>query len=131
MVPDPPPQPRRFPSALDTGKLLAVGYDGDAGFFHRRLIQRRDSTAAIFNTDGETRDSSNGLFWILTPDGDVYSGLFLVPPLTGLVWLSERNVLILTTMRRLNALHLDEVLASRKLWLSETTWLSRCWTPGS
>ena len=53
------------------GKLLAVEYDVDEGFFQQRLILRTASTAAMFNTTGDMWDSSNGLFWILTPDGDV------------------------------------------------------------
>ena len=75
-----------------------VEYDGDTGFVHQRLILRTASTAPMFNTTGETCDSSNGLFWIRTPDGDVYNELLRVPPLTGSVWLNERNVPILTTM---------------------------------
>ena len=43
-------------------------------------------------------DSPIGLFGILTPDGDVYPELLRVPPATGLVWLSERNEPIPTTM---------------------------------
>ena len=43
-------------------------------------------------------DSPNGLFWILTPDGDVYPEFLRVPPATGTIWLNERNELIPTTM---------------------------------
>ena len=43
-------------------------------------------------------DSSNGLFWTLTPDGDVYPEFLQVPPATGLLWLNERHAPILTMM---------------------------------
>ena len=40
----------------------------------------------------------NSLFWILTPDGDLYPELLQVPLATGILWLNERNELIPTTM---------------------------------
>ena len=68
---DRPPQLRRYPSVLDMGKMIAVEYEGEAGFFHQRLILRTASTAAMLNTIGRMCDSPNGFFWILTPDCDV------------------------------------------------------------
>ena len=63
----------------------------------------------MLNTTGRMCDSVNGLFWILTPDGDVYPELLRVPPATGIVWLNERNEPIPTTMmpagRRLEQLY--------------------------
>ena len=32
---DRPPQLRRYPSVLDMGKMIAVEYEGEAGFFHQ------------------------------------------------------------------------------------------------
>ena len=67
-----PPQLRRYPSVLDIGKTIAVEYEEEAGFFHQRLIVRTSAIAAMFNATGRMCESPNGLFWILTPDGDVY-----------------------------------------------------------
>ena len=83
MEADPPPQLRRFPSVLDLGKLVAVEYDGEAGFLHQVLILRTAATAAMLNTTGRMCDSSSGLFWILTPDGDVCPELRRVPRAMG------------------------------------------------
>ena len=80
---DQPPKLRRYPSLLDMGKIIAVEYEGEAGFFHQRLILRTASIAAMFNTTGRMRESPNGLFWILAPDGDVYPEIVQVPPVTG------------------------------------------------
>ena len=95
---DRPPQLRRYPSVLDNVKMIAVEYEGEAGFFHQRLILRTTSIAAILNTTGRMCDSPNGLFWILTPDGDVYPEILPVPLATGFIWLNERNEPIPTTM---------------------------------
>ena len=83
---------------LDMGKMTALEYEGEAGFFHQRLILRTASIAAMLNTTGRMCDSPNGLFWILTPDGDVYPELLRVPPATSVIRLNERNELIATTM---------------------------------
>ena len=95
---DRPPPLRRYPSVLGMGKMVAVEYEGEAGLFHHRLILRTASTAAMLNTTGKMCDSPNGLFWILTPDGDVYPELLRVPPATGIIWLNERNEPFSTTM---------------------------------
>ena len=94
---DRPPQLRRYPSVLDMGKMIAVEYEGKAGFFHQRLILRTASIAAIINTTGRMCDP-NGLFWVLTPDGHLYPELLRVPAATGIIWLNERNELIPTTL---------------------------------
>ena len=93
-----PPQLRRYPSVLDIGKTIAVEYEEEAGFFHQRLIVRTSAIAAMFNATGRMCESPNGLFWILTPDGDVYPEILPVLPTTGLVWLDGRNEATLTTM---------------------------------
>ena len=117
---DRPPPLRRYPSVLDTGKMVAVEYEGETGLFHHRLILRTASTAAVLNTTGRMCDSPNGLFWILTPDGDVYPELLQVPRATGLVWLNERNEPIPTTMMPAGC-HLEQVYefgAHRRILLS-------------
>ena len=91
---DRPPPLRRYPSVLDMGKMVAVKYEKEAEFFHQRLILRTAPTAAMLNTTGRMCDSPNGLFWILTPDGDVHPKL-LAP---GIIWLNETNEPIPTTM---------------------------------
>ena len=73
---DRPPPMRRYPSVLDMGKMAAVECGGETGLFHHRLILRTASTAAMLNTTGKMCDSANRLFWILTPEGDVYPELF-------------------------------------------------------
>ena len=90
---EPLPQPRRLPSALDVGKMVAVEYDEEAGLFHQRLILRTAPPCSI-----PAARCAIHLFWILTPDGDVYPELLQVPRATGFVWLNERNAPILTTM---------------------------------
>ena len=65
-------------------------------------------------------DSPNGLFWILTPDDDVYPELLRVPPATGIIWLSERNEPIPTTMMPAGR-HLEQLYefgAHRRILLS-------------
>ena len=117
---DHPPPLRRYPSVLDMGKVVAVEFEGETGLFHRRLILRTASTATMLNTTGRMCDSPNGLFWILTPDGDVYLELFRVPPATGIIWLNERNEPIPTTMMPAGR-HLEQVYefgAHRRLLLS-------------
>ena len=42
-----PPPLRRYPSVLGMGKMVAVEYEGEAQFFHQRLILRTASTAAM------------------------------------------------------------------------------------
>ena len=76
---DRPPPLRRYPSVLDMGKMVAVEYDGETRLFHHRRILRKASTAAMLNTTGKMCDSPNGLFWILTLDGDVHPELLRVP----------------------------------------------------
>ena len=105
---DLPPSPRQFPSVLDMGTKIAVEYAGEAGLFDQRLILRAASAAVLLNTTGQTCDSTNGLFWILTPDGDVNRERLHVPPATGLVWLHERDAPILTTMTPVGC-HLEQV----------------------
>ena len=107
-----PPPLRRYPSVLDMGKMEAVEYEGEAGFFHQRLILRTASTAAMLNTTGRMCDSPNGLFWILTPDGDVYPEPLRVPPATGTISLYERNEPIPTTMMPAGR-HLEQVYEFR------------------
>ena len=114
---DRPPPLRRYPSVLDMGKMVAVECEGETGLFHHRLILRTASTAAMLNTTGKM---CNGLFWILTPDGDVYPELFRVPPATGLIWLNERNEPIPMTMMPAGR-HLGQVYefgALRRILLS-------------
>ena len=117
---DRPPQLRRYPSLLDVGKMIAVEYEGEAGFFHQRLILRTASITAMLNTTGRMCDSPNGLFWILTPDGDLYPELLRVPPATGIIWLNERNERSPTTMmlagHRLEQVY--EFRAHRRILLS-------------
>ena len=91
--------------------MIAVEYAGEAGLFHQRLIRRTNSAAALLNTTGQTCDSTNGLFWILTPDGDVYPEHLPVLPATGSV---------LTTMTPTGS-HLEQVYgfgAPRRVQLS-------------
>ena len=95
---DRPPPLRRYPSVLDVCKMVAVEYEGEAGFFHHGLILRTVWTAAMLNTTGRMCDSRNGLFWILSPDGDVCPELLRVPPATLFIWLNESNEPIPTTM---------------------------------
>ena len=102
------PPLRWYPCVLDMGKMVAVEYEGETGLFHHRLILETTSTAAMLNTAGKMRDSPNGLFWILTPDGDVYPDLLRVPPATGIIWLNERNEPIPTTMMPAGR-HLEQV----------------------
>ena len=106
------PQLRRYPSVLDMGKMIAVKFEGEAGFFLQRLILRTASIAAMLHTSGRMCDP-NGLFWILTPDGDLYPELLRV-------WLNERNELIPTTMmlagRRLEQVY--EFRAHRRILFS-------------
>ena len=59
---DRPPPLRRYPSVLDTGKMVAVEYEGETGLFHHRLCLRTASTAAVLNTTGRMCDSPIGLF---------------------------------------------------------------------
>ena len=75
MEDDRPPPLRRYPSVLDMGKIVAVEYEIETRLFHRRLILRTAPTAAMLNTTGRMCDFLNGVFWILTPDGDVYPEL--------------------------------------------------------
>ena len=105
---DRPPPPRRYPSVLDMGNTVAVEYEGEAGLFHHQLILRTASTAAMLDTTGKMCDSPNGLFWILTPDGDVYPGFLRVPLATGVIWLNERNEPVPTTMMPAGR-HLEQV----------------------
>ena len=97
---DRPPPLRWYPSVLDMGKMVAVELRREAGFFHQRLILRTASTAAMLNTTGRMCDSPNGLFWILTPEGDVYPEFLRVPPATGIICLNERTEPIPTTMEQ-------------------------------
>ena len=78
---DLPPPLRQFPSVLDTGKMIAVQYAREPRFFHQRLILWTASVAQHHTC--HTCDSTNGLLWILTQDGDVYRELFHVAPATG------------------------------------------------
>ena len=96
---------------LDMGKTVAVEYEGEAGLFHYRLILRTASTAAMLDTTGKMCDSPNGLFWILTPDGDVYPKFLRVPPATGVRWLNERSEPVPTTMMPAGR-HLEQVTKS-------------------
>ena len=80
------------------GQNGSSGVRRRSGVFHQRLILRTASTAAMLNTTGRMYDTPNGLFWILTPDGDVYPELLRVPPVTGIIWLNERNELVPTTV---------------------------------
>ena len=93
MVGDRPPPLRRYPSVLDMGKMVAVEYEGEAEFFHQRLILRTAPTAAMLNTTERMCDSPNDLFWVLTPDGDVYPELLRVPPATGTTWLNATTMM--------------------------------------
>ena len=47
---DLPPPPRQFPSVLEMGKMIAMDYTGEAGFFHQRLIHKTASAAALLIT---------------------------------------------------------------------------------
>ena len=95
---DLPPPPRQFPSVLDM--------DNDRGGVRRRSRVLSPTTASEDSFGGspaqyhhpDIRLYEHSLFWILTPDGDVYPELLHVPPATGLVWLNERDAPLLTTM---------------------------------
>ena len=95
-------------------------YEGEAGFFHQRLILRTASIAAMLNTTGkDVRFSERPLPGFPTPDGDLYPELLRVPPATGVIRLNKRNELMPTTMilagRRLEQVY--EFGANRRILL--------------
>ena len=95
---DLPPQLQRRPSVLHLDKMFTVEYEEEARFFHQGLILEIASIAAMFHNSRKMSEPPNSSPWTLTPDGDVYPEMLLVPSATGSVWIDGKNKPILTTM---------------------------------
>ena len=73
------PQLKWYPSVLHMNKIITVAYEGEARFFHQRLILGIASIAAMFHHSRRMGEPRNGLFWTLTPDSDVYPEMLFSP----------------------------------------------------
>ena len=84
-------QPQRYSSVSVMGKMISVEYEEEARFFAQRVILRKASIHAMLCTSVAMDDPPNVRFWTLTPDGDVYQEMLLVPSASGLVWLGTNR----------------------------------------
>ena len=70
------------PGTYEPGAQVAVEYEDEPGTFHARLVLRAARPGALtavmeLNALDETK-----VYWILTPDGDIYPEELSVPPLS-------------------------------------------------
>ena len=87
------------PLGLEAGRLIYVEYEDEVGFFHARLILMKTSAGMMMKVTGESCRNPDAVFWVLTPDGDIYPEEIGVAPLTGVVSCSDDSRLDLRTMR--------------------------------
>ena len=79
---------RRCPSVPDMDKMIWVEYEEESDSFFRDF-----SIVVILILIERRRDSPNDLFWILTPDDDVYPEILQVPSATDMIWPNEWTIL--------------------------------------
>ena len=76
---------------FEPGAIVAVEYDGEPGVFHARLILRAATPGALRAVMEMDAIEEAAVFWILTPDGDIYPEELNVPPLLGLCLCDEEG----------------------------------------
>eukprot|EP00971_Amphidinium_carterae_P335509 6471406-Amphidinium_carterae.3 len=69
--------------ALSVGQTCLIVYDGYEEIAHQRILLKRVTPAMFAYVTGEASMGDQNLFWVMTPDGDVYPEEIAIPALRG------------------------------------------------
>ena len=78
---------------------MYVEYQEEAGFFHARLVLMKSTEDMMKQVTGAECTDPEAIYWVLTPDGDIYPEEISTPPLAGLVQCLDDSTIDLTTMK--------------------------------
>lgn len=78
-------------SEVRPGRMILVEYEGDERLWHERMVVRATTPTIFGRVTGGPPTRATDLWWVLTPDGDLYPEEISVPPLRAMMLLGEAH----------------------------------------